>query len=108
MGLQEIIEKTFGRIDHFKSKNELLEEEFDKFIIDYKPDDAHAIIPMKYFFKAYITDNQVRDIIERKDYVDFNTNPTFTTEDFLAVPQDWRNTIPEYVKDYIPLNQFML
>lgn len=38
---------------------------------------------------------------------EFNTSPTFTMKDFKAVPQDWRNTIPEYIKDYVPLNQFM-
>lgn len=27
--------------------------------------------------------------------------------DFKAVPAEWRSRIPEYVKDYVPLNQFM-
>ena len=27
--------------------------------------------------------------------------------DFKAVPQEWRDRIPEYVKDYVSLNQFM-
>lgn len=27
--------------------------------------------------------------------------------DFKAVPPVWRTRIPEYVKDYVPLNQFM-
>jgi type I restriction enzyme R subunit len=26
---------------------------------------------------------------------------------FKAVPLAWRSRIPEYVKDYVPLNQFM-
>ena len=107
LGLREILEKAFGRIDRFKSKDELLDEEFDKFINDYKPEEAAAIMPMKYFFKAYITDNHVRDIVETRNYTDLNTSPTFTMKDFKAVPQDWRNTIPEYIKDYVPLNQFM-
>ena len=107
LGLREILEKAFGRIDRFKSKNELLDEEFDKFINDYKPEEAAAIMPMKYFFKAYITDNHVRDIVETRNYTDLNTSPTFTMKDFKAVPQDWRNTIPEYIKDYVSLNQFL-
>ena len=88
-------------------KTNWLDEEFDKFVSDYKPEDVAAIMPMKYFFKAYITDNQVRDIIETRNYTELNTTPSFTMKDFKAVPQDWRNTIPEYVKDYVPLNQFM-
>ncbi|MCJ7623700.1 MAG: DEAD/DEAH box helicase family protein, partial [Anaerolineaceae bacterium] len=105
--LREIIEKAFGFIPHFKSKDELLEEEFNKFIADLKPDEVNKIIPMKYFFKAYVTDNRVRDIIENRQFTQLNTNPTFTMDDFKAVPMEWRTKIPEYVKDYVPLNQFM-
>ena len=37
ISLREILEKIFGLIPYFKSKDELLEEEFTKFIADYKP-----------------------------------------------------------------------
>ena len=38
LSLREIVEKIFGLISSFKSKDELLEDEFEKFIADYKPD----------------------------------------------------------------------
>jgi type I restriction enzyme R subunit len=41
--LREILEKVFGLIPRFKSKDELLEEEFAKFIADTKPEEAEAI-----------------------------------------------------------------
>jgi len=34
------------------------------------------------------------------------TNPVFSTRDFKAVPQKYRTLVPEYVKDYVSLNQF--
>jgi type I restriction enzyme, R subunit len=105
--LREIIEKIFGIIPRFKSKDELLDEEFEKFIADYKPTTVDDIIALKYFFKAYITDDVVRSIIEKKEYTALNTNPTFNITDFKAVPREWRNKIPEYIKDYVPLNKFM-
>jgi type I restriction enzyme R subunit len=40
LGLREILEKIFGLIPRFKSKDELLEEEFAKFVADQKPEDA--------------------------------------------------------------------
>ncbi|NTW88867.1 MAG: DEAD/DEAH box helicase family protein, partial [Desulfobulbaceae bacterium] len=43
LGLREILEKIFGLIPRFKSKDELLEEEFSKFVADYKPQEAEAI-----------------------------------------------------------------
>jgi len=105
--MREIIEKVLGLIPSFKSKDDLLEEEFAKFIADYKPEQAEAIMPMKYYFKAYVTDAHVRDIIESRRYTDLHTNPSFSMKDFKAVPQAWRARIPEYIKDYVPLNQFM-
>ncbi len=104
--LREILEKIFGLIPRFKSKDELLEEEFVKFVADYKPDEAEAIPAIKNYFKAYITSNKVRDIIESQHFTDLATNPSFTTNDFRAVPEKYRDLIPEYVKDYVSLNQF--
>ncbi len=104
--LREILEKIFGLIPRFKSKDELLEEEFAKFVADYKPEESEAIPAMKTFFKAYITSDQVRHIIETKQFTDFATNPAFSTSDFKAVPPKYRSLIPDYVKDYVSLNRF--
>jgi type I restriction enzyme R subunit len=104
--LREILEKIFGLIPRFKSKDELLEEEFAKFVADTKPEETKAIPAIKTYFKAYVTNGQVRNIIESRQFTDLATNPVFSTRDFKAVPQKYRTLIPEYVKDYVSLNQF--
>jgi type I restriction enzyme R subunit len=104
--LREILEKVFGLIPSFKSKDELLEEEFSKFVADIKPAEAEPIPAIKTYFKAYVTSDLVRHIIESRQYTDLATNPTFSTRDFRAVPAKYRTLIPEYVKDYVSLNQF--
>lgn len=104
--LREILEKIFGLIPRFKSKDELLEEEFSKFIADYKPQEAEAVPAMKTYFKAYATSDQIRHIIESGQLTDLATNPFFSTRDFKAVPKRYRTLIPEYIKDYVSLNQF--
>jgi type I restriction enzyme R subunit len=106
LGLREILEKVFGLIPRFKSKDELLEEEFSKFVADYKPTEAEAIPALKNYFKAYVSNDQIRHIIETKDYTDLATNATFSTRDLKAVPERYRTLIPNYVKDYVSLNQF--
>jgi type I restriction enzyme R subunit len=106
ISLREIIEKAYGFIPKFKSKDELLEEEFAKFLAEEKPAKVNAILPMRYYFKAYLIDSQVRGIIDNRKFADLNTNPTFTMRDYLAVPEEWRGRIPEYIKDYVILNQF--
>lgn len=105
--LREILEKIFGLIPRFKNRDELLEEEFAKFVADTRPTEAEAIPAIKTFFKAYVTSNQIRHIIESRHYTDLATNAVFSSRDFKAVPPKYRSLIPEYVKDYVPLNQFV-
>jgi type I restriction enzyme R subunit len=104
--LREILEKIFGLIPRFKSKDEVLEEEFAKFLADVKPQEPKAIPAIKSFFKAYVTSDKTRVIIDRRHYTDLATNPAFTTRDFRDVPDEFRTLVPEYVKDYVSLNQF--
>ena len=114
LGLREILEKAFGFITGFKNKDDLLEEEFGKFLLDQQnatgfsaDSTASAVQAMKYYFKAYATDHRLRDIIETGHLTSLNVYPAFGMSDFKAVPPVWRTRIPEYVKDYVPLNQFM-
>jgi len=102
--LREILEKIFGLIPHFKGKEELLEEECQKFISIYKPPSDY-VLPVKNFLKAYVTDPKVRDIVESKRYANLATSPTY--DDFNALTKELRKLIPEYVKDYIPLNKYV-
>jgi len=104
--LREILEKVFGLIPSFKSKDELLEEEFAKFVADHVPKPPSAIPAIKHYFKAYVTSGRVRDIIDQRQFTDLATNPVFSTRDFKAVPEPFRTLVPEYIKDYVSLNQF--
>jgi type I restriction enzyme R subunit len=106
--LREILEKIFGLIPRFKSRDELLEEEFAKFIADRKPEEVRAVPAIRNFFKAYATSNELRHIIDSRDFAYLNTHPAFTASDFRAVPEKYRALIPEYVTDYVSLNQFTL
>lgn len=106
LGLREILEKIFGLIPRFKSKDELLEEEFAKFVADAKPDEAEAIPAIKNFFKAYVSSHTVRGIIESGHLTDLATNPYFSTRDLRDVPAKYRALIPNYIRDYVSLNQF--
>ncbi len=107
LSLREILEKIFGLIPRFKTKDEMLEEEFAKFLADYKPEESEAIPALRTYFKAYVTSDQVRHIIESKQFTDLATNPVFSTRDFKAVPKKYRTLIPDYIKDYVSLNLFI-
>ncbi len=104
--LREILEKVFGLIPRFKSRDEMLEEEFAKFVADYTPEEVESIPAIKNYFKAYVTSDQIRHIIEKRDYTGLATNPVLSMQDLRAVPEKYRELVPEYVKDFVPLNQF--
>jgi len=107
LGVREIIEKILGFIPRYKTKDELLEEEFAKFVADRKPSDAKLMPALKQYFKAYATDSGVRSVIDSKRFTEFYTSSSFAMADFKAVPLEYRMLIPEYIKDYVPLNQFL-
>lgn len=107
ISVRELIEKAFGFIPKFKSKSELIEDEFQKFLVDQMPEEGDRIREMRYFFEAYIQDGHVRAKIDAGHFADLNVNPTFTTRDLKDVPSAWRKRIPEYIKDYVSLNPFL-
>lgn len=104
LGLREIIEKIFDFIPYLKNKNELLEEEFDKFDSRYTPNENDFAVA-KHFFKSYLTDAEFRDIVESRQFARLATNPN--REAFQKVPIGLRSQITEYIKDNVSLNQFL-
>jgi type I restriction enzyme R subunit len=104
LSLQEILQYIFGKIPKLQTKDELLEQEFEKFVELNNPEPQH-LYALKTYFKAYITDSELRDIIEKREYSRLAISPV--RQEISQVPAQWREIIPEYVKDYIILNRFM-
>ena len=90
----------------------MLEEECAKSMaeqeISEQPEVTVAAVPeARAFFEAYLTDGHLRGIIDTNRLTDLYTTSSFTMQQYKAVPAAWRRRIPEYIKDYVPLNQFM-
>jgi type I restriction enzyme R subunit len=102
---REFLERAFGLIDVFKSKDEKLEEECEKFISIYKPESKY-VPHIKNYLKAYVTDEKLREIINKKQFAELNVYAGFTMSEFKEL-NGWRGTVPEYVKDYVPVNVYM-
>jgi len=106
ISLRELLEKSFGLIPGFKSRDQLLDEEFAKFLADHTPTEPKDIPAIRQFFKAYVTSDRLRHTIESRHLTELATNAAFSTRDYKAVPAPYRALVPEYVKDYVSLNQF--
>lgn len=102
---REFLERVFGRIDSFKSKEDKLEEEADKFIAIHKPA-SEDVVNIRNYLKAYVADERFRGIINSGEYAELNAYPGFSMREFKALG-DWRKAVPEYVKDYVPVNEYM-
>ncbi len=104
ISMREIIEKIFGMIPYFKTKNELLDDEFDKFDSRYLPKEEYFSYA-KTIFKAYIIDTEFREIIDKGNFAYLNVTPY--GEAFKKLPPELRKAIPEYIKDFVSLNKFV-
>ena len=104
ISIWETLQKAYGLIPYIKSKEELLNDEFDKFDSRFLPDTEH-FQHAKNFFKTYLTDAEIREIIEKKQFALLNTNPNGDV--FRKLPPELRRLIPNYIKDFVSLNQFM-
>ncbi len=105
---KEVLERTFGFIDRFPTKEELLENECEKFVSIYKPENQH-VLPIKNYLSAYIVDSEFREIIDSKKYGDLHSYTGFSMTDFKALNGNtkWQTKVPEYVKNYVTLNTYM-
>jgi type I restriction enzyme R subunit len=105
IGIREFLQVAFGEKDTFETKNELLDAEWEKFVELYPVDSDHYY-QTKHFFKSYIADAEVRDTIDRKSYAELFQSPVLSFEEWNAC-NGFKERVPRYIKDYVPLNTFM-
>ncbi|MDD2871741.1 MAG: DEAD/DEAH box helicase family protein [Candidatus Gracilibacteria bacterium] len=103
VGLWEIIDFIFfGK--SFKTKDQIAEEEFEKFSLlnDIESDKYNYI---KEFFKYYLLDESFRTLVNAKNYREFAGNPEIM-EIFRTLGKDKLEKIPEFIQDNVVLNKF--
>jgi len=102
---KEVLEMVFGLIKNFKNREELLEDECDKFISIYKPDSEHLPF-VKKFIQAYATDYNFRQIIDNKQYANLNFYSGFSANDYRNL-NGYRDILPAYIRGNINLNTYL-
>ena len=106
LSIREVVEKVFGIITDFQNKDELLEEEFQKFVTTNPPEENENITALRHYFKAYIVDKNLREVIKKKDFAMLNNIPSLSMEDFKAISKEGRRVVPRYIEMYVPLDKF--
>lgn len=106
IGWRELLELIyFG--NQIKGKDDLLSDEFEKFISTNNVSNVSDLQGLRYFFDAYITDPSVREIIDQQDFTELYHNPSFNVEDFNRVDDEMKSKLPYYIKTYVSLNKFL-
>lgn len=104
---KEILDKIFGVLPFFKSKKELVEDEFESFMLT-KTISQEKFWDVKQFFETYITDKDVRRAIEDGEYQLLGTEiSTYTMSDLKRLGRDCMFDIVDYVNDNVNVSRFM-
>ena len=104
--IRELLEMIFYG-NAIKGKDELLNEEFEQFAANIDTTQIEDIASLRYFFLAYITDENLRKIIDEQDYTALNYNPSFNVDDFNRVDDKMKKQLPYYVNTYVQMNRFL-
>jgi type I restriction enzyme R subunit len=97
---------VFGKIIEFKSKRELIEDEFEGYLLTTAiPSDKYNEI--KRFFETYIMDKDVRRIIEDEKYQLLGTEvSTYTMSDLKSLGINYMSQIIDYINDNVNITKF--
>jgi type I restriction enzyme R subunit len=98
ISVREFLEVAFGDKEVFESKDFLLESEWEKFMEIHVVDQEHYQ-PVKNYFKAFITDEEVRDIVKSKQLARFHQCASFDFSDYEKL-NGFKAIVPQYVYDY--------
>lgn len=105
--VKEMMDKIFGVIPAFKSKQELVNDEFDGYMLTcgVAPGDYYDV---RRFFETYLRDKEVRRAIEDEKYQLLGTQiPSYTFSDLKKLGGQNMRRVVGYVNDNVNLSRFM-
>lgn len=105
--VKEILDKIFGAIPAFKSKRELIEDEFESYLLT-RPIQADKYSEIRRFFETYIMDKDVRRVIEDEKYQLLGTEvSTYTMSDLKGLGVDNMRQVVDYINDNVNVSRFV-
>lgn len=102
--IREIAMKLMGLIDHYKTKSEMLADEFDNFKLINKDDCSkysEKLTEIESVFQAYVLDENVRYAMDNKEYASLMSTPIGGDIRNLANITFKGRTILDYIVDYV-------
>lgn len=103
--LRELLHLAFDKDYKPKTKNELLEDEFDKFVLTEKLDPEKYDVA-KSLFKAYTARPDVEEYIDNGDYSMLEFTGLFSQQEIHQMDEKVLKRVPSYVKDYVSTGRY--
>ena len=102
LSVSELLLHAYGHLDRIKTKNECLEEDFEKLDDELNPSDDH-FQDAKEFFESYALDSEYRQIVDSGKLVKLNVHPS--GQAFKNLPKDLRKMIPQFIREKVNLER---
>jgi type I restriction enzyme R subunit len=104
--VREILDKIFGAIPAFKTKQELIEDEFESFQLT-QPVPSDKYYDYRKFFETYIADKEMRRIIEDEKFPLLGTQcATYSIQELKSLGRNNMRLIVDYIKDNVNVSRF--
>jgi type I restriction enzyme R subunit len=106
LSLREIILKTLGKLDRFKSRDDIADDYFERFL-STDGIDGSKYYELRTLFKTYCLFDDIRPILDRKEYAHLATDSRINIKDLQVLGQDQIALTLNYIKDNVPINKFL-
>jgi type I restriction enzyme R subunit len=106
LSLREIILKALGKLDRFKTRDEIADDYFERFL-SIDGIDGSKYYELRTLFKAYCLFDDLRPILDKKDYPYLATDSRINIKDLQVLGSDQISLTLNYIKDNVPINKFL-
>ena len=104
--LSEILQKVFGVIQRFPSRQELADQDFDRFL-STDGVDATRVHEIQTLFAAYLLYPDVRAAVDAGDFGKLATDARLNLKELKAIGEPKRKLALDYIKDNIVINRYL-
>ena len=106
LSLREIILKALGKLDRFKTRDEIADDYFERFL-SIDGIDGSKYYELRTLFKAYCLFDDLRPILDKKDYPYLATDSRINIKDLQVLGSEQISLTLNYIKDNVPINKFL-
>jgi len=102
---REVLDRVFGLIDHFMSKEELFDLDMEKLSKKYQPTPEQMSL-IRHYIWTFLNDKYFKEIVSSKKIGKLSTYSGFTVDEFKKLGE-YTTILPSYIAEKIDLNSYM-